>query len=136
MVPAFCPGLGRTVLKREQVFMRLTIQQKVQAGFAVALVFLLLTGVAAFWTHVESRKTARLVSHTYLVLNRLNSTLTAMLNIETATRAYVAVKDEAFLQSYQPGIQDARNSVQELRQLLADNSVQQRRLAELEPLIS
>ena len=116
--------------------MRMTIERKIQIGFGVSLLFLLLIGGAAFWSESISHTTVRSVNHTYQVLNRLEATLTTLLNIETSTRAFVVAEDEMFLQPYRQGTNDIKACLEELRGLVADNRDQQQRLLDLQPLIT
>ena len=66
--------------------MKLLIQQKIQAGFAAALAFLLLTGVSAWWSAQRNVETFRSVDHAYEVLDKLEDMLVDMLNTETGSR--------------------------------------------------
>jgi len=111
------------------------VQQKIQAGFAVALAFLLLTGVAAWWSEQRNVETFRSVEHTYQVLDRFETMLVGMLNLETGYRGFAISGDEAFLQPQQAGIAAIQESLTAAKRLTQDNPDQQRRLAALEPLI-
>ena len=115
--------------------MKLQIQQKIQVGFAVALAFLLLTGVAAWWSEQRNAETFRSVEHTYQVLDQLEKMLVGMLNTETGYRGFVITGDETFLQPQQAGIAAVQKSLAAAKQMTQDNPDQQRRLAALEPLI-
>ena len=68
--------------------MKLSIEQKIQAGFAVALACLLLTGVAAWWSAERNVETFRLVDHSREVLDQLEDTLLGMLDTETGNRGF------------------------------------------------
>jgi PAS domain S-box-containing protein len=115
--------------------MKLQIQQKIQVGFAVALAFLLLTGVTAWWSEQRNAETFRSVEHTYQVLDQFETTLVEMLNTETEGRGFVLSGDETFLQPQQAGIAAVQESLAAAKRLTQDNPDQQRRLAILEPLI-
>jgi PAS domain S-box-containing protein len=116
--------------------MRLTTQHKIQAGFAAALAFLLLTGGISFWSDSGSLKTIRLVNHTYQVLTQLEQIHTAVLEIKTAAQAFVVAGDDAFLQPYQSGVENIQRLLKELHRLTDDNPGQQRRLDDLQRLIA
>jgi len=115
--------------------MKMSVQNKIQAGFAVALAFLLLIGVSAWWSAQRNMETFRSVDHTYQVLDKLEDTLVDMLNAETGSHGFVISGDEAFLQPYQAGVVKVQKSVAAAKQLTQDNPNQQRRLALLEPMI-
>lgn len=115
--------------------MNILIQQKIQAGFAVALAFLLLTGASAWWSAQRNAETFRAVDHTYQVLDALEDTLVEMLNTETGSRGFAISGDEAFSQPYQTGIAAVQKEFELAKRLTQDNPEQQRRLAVLDPLI-
>jgi PAS domain S-box-containing protein len=110
-------------------------QNKIQAGFALALAFLLLIGVSAWWSAQRNMETFHSVDHTYEVLDHLEDTLVDMLNAETGSRGFVISGDEAFLQPYQAGVIKVQKSFAAAKQLTQDNPNQQRRLTLLEPMI-
>jgi PAS domain S-box-containing protein len=115
--------------------MKMSVQNKIQAGFAVALAFLLLIGVSAWWSAQRNMETFRSVEHTYQALDQFEGTLVEMLNAETGSHGFVISGDEAFLQPYQAGVVKVQKSVAAAKQLTQDNPNQQRRLALLEPMI-
>jgi PAS domain S-box-containing protein len=115
--------------------MKMLIQQKIQAGFAVALAFLLLTGATAWWSGQRNAEGFRRVDHTREVIDALQDTRAGLLNTETGNRGFAISGDEAFLQPYQAGIPAVQKSLAAAKRLTQDNPNQQRRLAMLEPLI-
>ena len=115
--------------------MKLLIQQKIQAGFAVALAFLLLIGVTAWWSEQRNAETFRSVERSYQVLDHFETMLVEMLNTETGSRGFAISGDETFLQPQQIGIAAIQESLTAAKRLTQDNPDQQRRLAALEPLI-
>jgi CHASE3 domain sensor protein len=60
--------------------MKMAVQQKIQAGFAVALALPLLTGVSAWWSAQRNMEVFRPVKHTHEVRDKLEATLVEMLN--------------------------------------------------------
>jgi PAS domain S-box-containing protein len=115
--------------------MKLLVQHKIQSGFAVALAFLLLTGVTAWWSEQRNAAAFRAVAHSYKVLDQFEVVLVETLDIETWDRGFAISGDEKLLQSYQAGIAEVQESLAAAKRLTQDNPDQQRRLAILEPLI-
>ncbi|WP_395732780.1 PAS domain S-box protein [Prosthecobacter sp.] len=111
------------------------IQHKIQAGFLIALVFLLLTGVSAWWSEHENGATFDSFDHTHRVNDTLDEILVEMLNIETANRGFVITGDESFLHPYQAGIIAVPKAFATAKRLMSENPRQQQRLAALEPLV-
>jgi PAS domain S-box-containing protein len=111
------------------------IQHKIQAGFIIALVFLLLTGVSAWWSQHENVETFVSFDHTHRVNDTLDEILVEMLNIETANRGFAISGNDAFLHPYQAGIIAVPKAFATAKRLMEENPRQQQRLAALEQLI-
>ena len=111
------------------------IQHKIQAGFIVALVFLLLTGVSAWWSEQQNVATFDYFDHIHRVNDTLDEIIVGVLNVETGIRGFAISGDEAFLSSYQAGITALPRAFQIAEQLMQDNPRQQQRLAVLQKLI-
>jgi len=126
---------GTTCIQANRAIMKMQIEQKIQAGFAVAMACLLFTGVAAWWSAQRNAETFRAVDHTREVIGALRATLVELLNIETGSRGFAACGEEAFLQPYQAGIAAAQQTFAAAKRLTQDNPNQQRRLALIKPLI-
>ncbi|HBJ86299.1 MAG TPA: hypothetical protein DDZ88_21035, partial [Verrucomicrobiales bacterium] len=115
--------------------MRLQIQHKIQAGFAVALVFLVLIGVTALWSEQRDVATFRALDHTHRVNETLDEMLVDLLDVETGSHGHAITGDAVFLQPYQAGIAAVPKLLEAVKGLSQNNPGQQRRLAVLEPLI-
>ena len=115
--------------------MKLLIQQKIQAGFAVALVFLLLTGGSAWWSARRNVETYGAVAHTHEGIERVNDLLADLLDMQAGVRGFAISGQEPFLQPYQDGIATVGRTVAEVKRLTQDNPEQLRRVAAIEPLI-
>ena len=115
--------------------MRLTTRQKISAGFAAA-VLILIVGALSFRSTRRAMDAARWVAHTHQVLERLDALLTALVDVETGQRGYVITGEARYLQPYDAGMQRVEAHVAAVRQLTADNPRQQARLDSLAPLIA
>jgi len=111
------------------------IQHKIQTGFFAALVFLLLTGVSAWWSGQQNMATFDSFDHTHSVNDALDEILVELLNVETGNRGFAISGDEAFLRPYQVGIVAVPKAFALAKRLMRENPRQQQRLAVLEPLI-
>ncbi len=114
--------------------MRLSTGQKIGAGFAAALL-ILVVGVLSFWSARRALDAAGWVTHTHEVLVRLDNLLTDMVDVETAGRGYVITGDPGYLAPYQRGRVAMDTNFRATRALTRDQPDQQRRLAELAPLL-
>ena len=111
------------------------IQHKIQAGFLIALIFLLLTGVSAWWSEHENGATFDSFDHTHRVNDTLDEILVEMLNIETGNRGFAISGDEAFLRPYQAGILAVPKAFATAKRLMEENPRQMQRLTALDQLI-
>ncbi len=114
---------------------KLTIGQKILLGYCLAMALMAITGFAGYRGAEGLLQANRWVRHTFLVIGEAQEIRAGLLNLENAGHGYVLSGDQAFLESTD-GIRErlARNR-KLLRELTMDNSVQQRRLDELDPLI-
>ena len=111
-------------------------QRKVRLGFAFALACLAIVGVVSYLSVVRLNEDAGWVEHTHEVLSRLELLLAAVTDSETAERGYVITGDESYLEPYRNSANVADDQVRRLRELTADNPIQQQRLASVAPLVS
>ena len=111
----------------------MSLENKIRAGFGLALGLLLLVGVASWISNARYQAALDSVARTDEVLDRLNGVLVGLLNEETAGRGYLISGEERFLEPLQLGNKQVQPALQALRSLTADNPGQQARLDALEP---
>jgi methyl-accepting chemotaxis protein len=114
--------------------MKLTVGQKIGAGYGAALLIMTIVGVAAYKNTASLIESAAWVTHTHQVLEVGESILTSLGHAESATRGYVLTGEPRYLQTFE-GLGTMAGGRKTLRELTADNRLQQRRLDALEPLI-
>jgi PAS domain S-box-containing protein len=115
--------------------MNVAVEKKIQVGFGIALVFLLLVAAAAGWSGQRHLETFRAVDHTHRVLSKLEEVLVDILNTETGARGFAISGDEVFLKPYESGMASVRKSFEDVRRLTRDDPKQQRQLEALRPLL-
>jgi len=113
-----------------------SMQRKVRFGFALALACLAIVGVVSYLNVVRLNEDAAWVEHTHEVLSRLELLLAAVTDSETAERGYVITGDESYLEPSRNSANVAESQASRLRELTADNPVQQQRIASVVPLVS
>ena len=94
------------------------------------------TGLLAYLALERVRSTRQWVQHTHDVLDASSSTLTALLDAETATRGYVLTHDSALLAPAKDAPERATAALQKLRTLTVDNLLQTRRVDTLEATVN
>jgi PAS domain S-box-containing protein len=114
----------------------LSTERKVRVGFIFALACLVAVGAFSSASVVDLNKHAALVDHTHQVFSQLELLLAAATDAETAERGFVITGDESYLDPYTQGAQAVEVHAAALRQLTADNPIQQERLAAITPLVN
>jgi len=113
-----------------------SIGTKIGSSFALALVILMAIGAVSYNSTAKFMDSAGWVTHTYEVLDNLTGFLAAMNDAETGQRGYVITGQDQYLEPYRNASAVANQNLKNLRQLTADNPVQQRRLDALEPAVA
>jgi len=116
--------------------MKWSVGTKIGAGYALALIILVILGVVSYRTTTGLIDAAQMRAHSYQVLDSIEKVLSALEDAETGQRGYVITGEERYLDPYQSGIVTVHQTTQSLRELTADNPNQQQRIDALEPLIT
>src|SRR5690242_9058337 len=112
--------------------MKSSVGMKIGAGFALALLILIVVGAVSYASIDKLTKTNDLVTHTYRVITNLNGILQAMTDAETGQRGYLLTAKEGYLKPYQDGSSVVEGFVEEVRRLTSDNPKQQSAIKELD----
>lgn len=115
--------------------MKWSVGVKIGSAFALVWLLLLAIGAASYRSTVQLIETAGMVEHTNQVHFELTALLSHLQDAETGGRGFVLTDEDRYLEPHTAGVAQAKVSVQQLRQLTADNPHQQRRIDALEPLI-
>jgi methyl-accepting chemotaxis protein len=113
-----------------------TFGRRVAAGFAVSFTLLVAIGLVAYRNFGALTETSYAVTHTHAVLEHIAAVLTQLKDAETGQRGYVITGDDAFLEPYRTGSADVSKVAKDLRDLTADNPIQQKRLDQVDRLIA
>src|SRR5580765_1968787 len=108
--------------------MKWSIENKIRAGFGLALGFLLLTSVVAFWSAVRSVRNFNSVERTERVLEQLANVMAAMVDVESGGRGFALTGQEQFLTPFDLGRRRAGEALVALRHTAADNPSQKKNL--------
>jgi PAS domain S-box-containing protein len=105
-------------------------------GFGLTLILLALGGNLGY--HHASRliQNRRLVEHTHVVINELETLLSTLKDAETGQRGYLLAEDESYLEPYSAALTRLHGSLDRLSSLTADNPDQVDNLASLRPQIA
>ena len=115
---------------------RLNARHLIVLGISIPALLLILVNWLQWQSASEYRASLQWVTHTRIVLLDLESFLTCMNDAETGQRGYLLTHKESYLEPYNQAVLRWRDQLQTLRQLTADNPVQQKNIARLEPLVN
>jgi methyl-accepting chemotaxis protein len=104
-------------------------------GFAAVTVILVLSALAANRSIRTLTQSTEAVAQTHQVKHELVGLLSSLTDMETGQRGYILTGDQVHLAPYHSGEKQLAAHLQQAAALLNDNASQQRRLAELKPLI-
>jgi PAS domain S-box-containing protein len=106
-------------------------KDKVATGVGLALLVTLLVGVLSYRTMAQNDVDRLWVTHTHLVIERLDTFFQDIDIAEAAHRGYVWTGEDEYLAPYRTGLRGLAEESRELRRLVADNP---RQLANLDRL--
>src|SRR5713101_2166076 len=116
--------------------MRWSIGTKIGSAFGLALVSMIVVGAVSYDSTTKLIDSADWVRHTHEVLNGLDEVLSAFKDAETGQRGYIITGEARYLEPYKGARELADQKLTHLRELTADNPVQQQRLTAIEPLVA
>jgi len=116
--------------------MKWTVGAKIGAGFAFALVILLVIGALAYRSTGQLIEAANQRHHTHLVLAQLEDLYSQIMDAGRSERGYLLTGEPAYLEPYTAAREKIDQGVNAVRKLVADNPNQQRRLDAVSPLIA
>jgi len=106
------------------------------AGFTLAIILLVVAGWLSVGAAQQSTEDALWVAHTQEVLAIVRSFSSTVNELESQRRGYYISEDPAYLQRDDEMRRRAIADLASLRELTADNALQQRQLDDLEPLFA
>jgi len=113
----------------------LSFRQQVFAGFMVSVILVFIVGLLSYKSIRQSKSDAALVDHTQKVIKTSDNLLQLMTDAETGMRGYAAIGDKTFLDPYNTALPQINNDLNELRNLIADNYIQVKRIDTLARLV-
>jgi methyl-accepting chemotaxis protein len=114
--------------------MKMSIGGRILAGYGVALLVTGAVGVVVYRGMSELVATADWVTHTHKVKEAVAEVNSALKDAETGQRGFLLTGEERYLEPYRAGIKTVDRDIQDLQELTADSSAQQKRVGELRPV--
>ncbi len=108
---------------------------RTRLGFLAALLVLAVIAVTSYRSARQALADDRLVSDSYLVLERLQELLVTIVDAETAVRGFVITAEPSWLEDYDRAVREVPDRLRQVQALTRDNPGQQTRLNSLAPVI-
>lgn len=103
---------------------KLTFKQQVLTGFAVSLLFVLVSAITSYFSINKLNSDTRWQSHTYEVISLVKDVEFTVLNSETGIRGYILADSKAYLAPYKKNAEKILPTIQELKKATAASSGQ------------
>ena len=100
------------------------------------MAILILVAALSYRSTIQNDENRLWVTHTHLVLEKLDAVLADVLNAETGQRGFILTGESSYLEPYNDALNRVQQSVKDVRELTVDNPRQQRSLDYLEKLIA
>lgn len=104
--------------------MALPLKIKIRSGYLFAFLLLLISYFLIFHIIGKLAQEASSVSHSYAVINKLETIKSEITDAETGVRGYVITKDSRFLEPYKSGSRNAEILYDSLRSIISKNKAE------------
>ena len=115
---------------------RPSIKTSTNLAFSAALLLLLFVGAVSYHNISTLAENNEWVIHTHEVREALQNLLYTIVATRAEARGYVATANQKYATRYREQSQAIQKALDRTRQLTADNETQQRRLQQLQPVLS
>src|SRR5690348_9235608 len=109
-------------------FSNLKIGRKLAVSFAVLVLLSAVVSGVIYSQVAFVQKSIGWTTHTYEVLDGIDTMVAAMVNQETGVRGYLVSGDTGFLEPYKNGKVQFEKALADVREMTSDNATQQGRL--------
>jgi methyl-accepting chemotaxis protein len=113
----------------------MTTGKKIAAGFAAALLLMVIVGTITYVNTAKLVATSEMVTDTHAVIAGLSGLLSKLQDAETGQRGYLLTGIDRYLEPYNTAIQTVETDIKELRELTSDKRNQQLRIDTLDLLV-
>lgn len=104
-------------------------------GLLLPLLLIAVPAVVAYRAQSVVNDSFRWITHTLEVEGAIQGLVNSLVDAETGQRGFLLTSREPYLEPYDAGVARVSRQLGDLRNLTLDNSSQQQRLTEVEPLI-
>ncbi len=115
---------------------RWTNDRKITLGFVTAFALMFALPLIVYDNKSRLLDSSHSIAHTHEVIAQLQAVQLSLMQAESGERAYLITAREEYLPGYEAAAFDTKQHLARVRELTADNVVQQKRLEILKPLIA
>src|SRR5437870_1967627 len=101
--------------------MGLSLRQRLNLGFGLALLFLVVIGGISYWSTVRLSRSAARVDQTDKILTAIEDTASQAKDVETDARGYVITGQVSYVAAFDRDVQEVQASLERARGLTAGN---------------
>jgi CheY-like chemotaxis protein/CHASE3 domain sensor protein len=116
--------------------MKSTLSQKIQAGFILSTLILIVAAVLSFRNSEKFNATNQMVKHTQEVLYEFEQVLVSCVNAETGERGYIITGAENYLEPYNKAKNELFVHIRKIKNLTTDNQEQQKNISVIDEKIT
>src|SRR5262245_51918410 len=115
--------------------MKWSVGTKISAGFAITLAIFVAVGLTAYRSTAQLVEAAEWTRHTYEVLGKIQQLPGQLRAYEFQQRSYILTTDAVFLDEFNAAQRALEHTIDNIRELTADNPRQQAQLNRLDPIL-
>ena len=112
--------------------LKLTFKQQVLTGFAISLLFVLISAITSTISIRMVNEDSVWENHTYDMIDIAQDIESKLLNSETSLKGYIITQRNEYLDTYTKNVHQILPKVREMQKLMVDNPDQEQRLDSLE----
>src|SRR5690606_33684044 len=116
--------------------MKITYKGNLLIGFGVSLLILLLSSSASYISIQNLLKNSGLVAQTNEVIFEMEQVVASLVDAESGQRGFLLTQDVRYLEYYEVAQRRAFTSIERVQDLLRDDSVQQKSIADLKSVMA
>lgn len=113
----------------------MTVGTKINAGYLLAMVFILATGTATYYSSEQANANSQLLHRAFESRNLEQGILVSLLDAEVEQRSYLLHPSERLLEPYQQVLKLIDSKLADLKEINAAEAGKLRRIELLEPMI-
>ena len=105
-------------------------------GFIISISLVIIVGLISYYSLQNLREDQKWVEHTSEVIDKTNSLMKLVVDAESSQRGFLLAGESEFIMRFDQSIPKIETEIEELKNLVADNSEQSKNIFHLDQLIN